>query len=709
LSVVLGIVAVFMICASAGAASWVLAALGLAVMAAGVCLYVVSALNSREFAYVPGTANVQSCSPPPASASFGRCIMQLIVHAPGTGDVAVKIRETGVPVSKWPHEGSTLPILVAIGDRRRVRVLWENVRSHSDVAEGLRGQPFGEDSPEEVDEQLQETDDATPLDESYLGDLLDSGYPDGDYPAEDVMIDVDSSTRVIELDLMDPTVFRISPAEDDLDEVPDLLPPEPMDLDAQVDDGRPDDEAPSGSRSGTPGSGTAGSTTARSGTARSGAARSGTARSGPVPLDDPPGVQESAGIRESPGVDESAGVRLSPAAAEAGGAPPDVPGGEGRRGPGDLGGHRPPGSRPAGSPPSPRPRSPRPCRPSPDEMLEPREPGALLTEEPPPARERGPVREPVAAPVPEPLPADSVPAPEPTTATEPAPIPTAPVSAARMPAAPAATDPGLTEPAPGDPASTDPAPTGPALTGATSADATPSAATPTSATPTSAESRPASATRTAAESRPTSATRTAAESRPTSASAAPDAPASAAPEAPSMRRPSSLRVEHVLSAEPAVPAMPRSSIVGDFAEDGEISDAYLTVTPPPGQPEPGGVRGVSVTLFVSHLGRSVAFYRDALGFVQVDMGLGSAVLESGDCRVELRRVADMTPVDRRLVHLMLEVPDVQAAYEDLSGRGIEFVHRPRAVSRYDQLELWSAAFRDPDGHGIALIRWDLRR
>jgi catechol 2,3-dioxygenase-like lactoylglutathione lyase family enzyme len=75
----------------------------------------------------------------------------------------------------------------------------------------------------------------------------------------------------------------------------------------------------------------------------------------------------------------------------------------------------------------------------------------------------------------------------------------------------------------------------------------------------------------------------------------------------------------------------------------------------------------------------------------------------------LRRVVDMSPVDRRLVHLLLEVPDVLQAYDELRAKGIDFVHRPRAVSRYEQLELWSAAFRDPDGHGIALIRWDLRR
>jgi catechol 2,3-dioxygenase-like lactoylglutathione lyase family enzyme len=165
-----------------------------------------------------------------------------------------------------------------------------------------------------------------------------------------------------------------------------------------------------------------------------------------------------------------------------------------------------------------------------------------------------------------------------------------------------------------------------------------------------------------------------------------------------------LRVEQLLAADPAVPAMPASS---DFAgEDSDVSDAYLAVSAPPGASR-ARVRGVGVTLFVTNLGRSLAFYRDLLGFRQVDMGLGSAVLESGDSRIVLRRVVDMPPVDRRLVHLLLEVPDVQAAYDELLLQGVEFVHRPRPVSRYEQLELWSAAFRDPDGHGIALTKWEV--
>src|SRR5215813_13961519 len=95
-----------------GAGSWAVAAIGMAVLAAAIAFYVVSALNSREFTYIPGSAHVVSCSPPPASAAQGRCEMHLVVHAPGMDDVAVKIRDAGVPVSKWPDAGATLPILV---------------------------------------------------------------------------------------------------------------------------------------------------------------------------------------------------------------------------------------------------------------------------------------------------------------------------------------------------------------------------------------------------------------------------------------------------------------------------------------------------------------------------------------------------------------------------------------------------------------------
>jgi len=58
----------------------------------------------------------------------------------------------------------------------------------------------------------------------------------------------------------------------------------------------------------------------------------------------------------------------------------------------------------------------------------------------------------------------------------------------------------------------------------------------------------------------------------------------------------------------------------------------------------------------------------------------------------------MPPVDRRVVHLNLDVPDVYEAYERLREQDVDFVHRPRTVPQGEHLELCSATFRDPDGH-----------
>ncbi|MEV4137830.1 VOC family protein [Dactylosporangium sp. NPDC049742] len=157
--------------------------------------------------------------------------------------------------------------------------------------------------------------------------------------------------------------------------------------------------------------------------------------------------------------------------------------------------------------------------------------------------------------------------------------------------------------------------------------------------------------------------------------------------------------------------------VGDSPEDqleeqppSEGAVGQFLATEQRQQPNPlDGVNGVSITLIVSDLERSRRFYRDTLGLTELDSGDAAAVLATGDARVVLRRVADMPPVDRRVVHLNLEVPDVYEAYERLREQGVDFVHRPRVVPQGEQLELCSATFRDPDGHAIALTRWELRR
>src|SRR5439155_662012 len=104
-----------------------------------------------------------SVSGPPPGASKGRCEMQLVVHVPGQGDVAVKIRDVA-PVAKWPDAGATLPILVAVGDPRRVRVLWDRIRTHGEVAE---------EREEAQEYPAQPYPDEMVTDDGYLDDILD--------------------------------------------------------------------------------------------------------------------------------------------------------------------------------------------------------------------------------------------------------------------------------------------------------------------------------------------------------------------------------------------------------------------------------------------------------------------------------------------------------------------------------------------------------
>ncbi|RIV29827.1 VOC family protein [Micromonospora radicis] len=142
----------------------------------------------------------------------------------------------------------------------------------------------------------------------------------------------------------------------------------------------------------------------------------------------------------------------------------------------------------------------------------------------------------------------------------------------------------------------------------------------------------------------------------------------------------------------------------EAAADRELDDAIFGFDPEAAE-EAAPINGVGITLLVTELPRSLEFYRDRLGFGEVDRGTGNAVLASGATRLVLREVTGAQPINRRLVHVNLDVDDIQGAYERLRDSGVRFTYAPRIVNRGNKLEVWAAAFRDPDGHGIALTQW----
>jgi catechol 2,3-dioxygenase-like lactoylglutathione lyase family enzyme len=147
-------------------------------------------------------------------------------------------------------------------------------------------------------------------------------------------------------------------------------------------------------------------------------------------------------------------------------------------------------------------------------------------------------------------------------------------------------------------------------------------------------------------------------------------------------------------------APPPVSVEADEHAD-ELITAYPSARPGPA----GAIYGVGITVLVTDLARSVAFYRDTLGFYEIDRGDGSADLASADTRLVLRTVAGLSAEAGRLIFLNLEVGDVEAVYAELVEKGVRFVHPPQPVNRGDRLELWSATFLDPDDHNIAITQW----
>jgi catechol 2,3-dioxygenase-like lactoylglutathione lyase family enzyme len=168
--------------------------------------------------------------------------------------------------------------------------------------------------------------------------------------------------------------------------------------------------------------------------------------------------------------------------------------------------------------------------------------------------------------------------------------------------------------------------------------------------------------------------------------------------------------EHVdvldFSAVPEPPSATPATIGPAFTED---SSPKVIITQPQARPaSAGSIHGVGYTVLVTELDRSMRFYRDMLGFYEIDGGPDTVILASGDTRVVLVAAHDQAPVNRRLVHLNLEVGDVDAVYQELKIRGVRFTYAPRVVNRGERLELVAAAFKDPDGHGIAITQWKAR-
>jgi catechol 2,3-dioxygenase-like lactoylglutathione lyase family enzyme len=108
---------------------------------------------------------------------------------------------------------------------------------------------------------------------------------------------------------------------------------------------------------------------------------------------------------------------------------------------------------------------------------------------------------------------------------------------------------------------------------------------------------------------------------------------------------------------------------------------------------------------VSDVEKAEAWYRDVLGLPHLytfPSSVGSlAFFDCGGTRLFLSREGK---ADAEQSVLYFRVPDIQAAHEQLTARGVVFVDPPHMIFRHpDGTEEWMAFFRDLDGGTLALM------
>lgn len=105
---------------------------------------------------------------------------------------------------------------------------------------------------------------------------------------------------------------------------------------------------------------------------------------------------------------------------------------------------------------------------------------------------------------------------------------------------------------------------------------------------------------------------------------------------------------------------------------------------------------------VRDIERAIAFYRDTLGMrflFKAPPSLG--FFDCGGVRLMLDGPAQAQAGNSSVIYY--KVPDLHAAFETLSARGVVFEAKPHLIAKLSDHELWMAFFRDPDANLLALM------
>ncbi|HEX8644015.1 MAG TPA: VOC family protein [Allosphingosinicella sp.] len=109
-----------------------------------------------------------------------------------------------------------------------------------------------------------------------------------------------------------------------------------------------------------------------------------------------------------------------------------------------------------------------------------------------------------------------------------------------------------------------------------------------------------------------------------------------------------------------------------------------------------------IAIAVRDIERAKAFYRDVLGLVWLgDAPPGLSFFRCGEVRLMLSRPEGPETSGNSILYYGVE--DAQAAYEAISGQGVEFEQEPHVVGKLGDTEVTLAICRDSEGNLLGLM------
>ena len=109
-----------------------------------------------------------------------------------------------------------------------------------------------------------------------------------------------------------------------------------------------------------------------------------------------------------------------------------------------------------------------------------------------------------------------------------------------------------------------------------------------------------------------------------------------------------------------------------------------------------------IAIRATDIGRAVRFYRDTLGMRFLFEVTNLAFFDCGGVRLMLSG-AESPEFDHPGSVLYYKVADINASYEALKKRGVQFIDQPHLIAKMEDHDLWMVFFRDSEGNTLALM------